>query len=389
MWVLIAIAIIILVTLWLQTSHSSKSEPTYPVRHSDMTFFVNGHRLFQHYIEDIRNAKSWICVQFFIIKNDLFGHHILTVLQEKASSGVPVYLLIDQMGSRTIAKDKIETLKQAGVQVVYSNRVSIKHPIQSINERNHRKITVIDGHIGYLGGFNVGNQYINQGDQFSRWRDYHMRLTGEIIEDLSDQFIFDWRHNTSESITLPKTELDRGNTQMQLIASSGGTLESTFLDLINSAQETIQIGSPYFIPSKQLKALLIEKLKAGVHIDILYPHDSDHPFVKEASAPYLREMAKYGASVYLFYRGFYHAKSLIIDGKVADVGTANFDLRSLYLNEEVNMLIKDETAVKTVQGYFNRDLRAAMPLYDAWFKTPNALVFHIKKCLARVLRFYL
>ncbi|MET3684180.1 cardiolipin synthase [Alkalibacillus flavidus] len=389
MWALIIIAIMILIAIVRPDQKPYHQPSPYPPTDANVTFFSNGHDLFRHYIETLQSANKWILVQFFIIKDDTFSDEVLSVLRDKATSGVSVYLLVDFIGARAISKSNLEALDHAGFHVIFSNRFRLRRPFSSLNRRNHRKISVIDGDTGFLGGFNIGDQYVNQGGKFANWRDYHLQLTGSIVDHLTTQFCSDWFDNTGESLSFSKLNKRRGLSQVQLIPSANGLLEDTFIRWIQQAEHTIQIGTPYFIPSKRLMNVLVDKMQSGVHVTILYPHDSDHPLVKEASAPYLKQIATYGGSVYLFYNGFYHAKLFMMDDQFIDIGTANFDRRSLFVNDEVKLVTKDLRVVNQIKHEFQRDVDASINLYDDWFKTPNAFMFRLKQLIARLLRPFL
>ncbi|MDQ0352600.1 cardiolipin synthase [Alkalibacillus filiformis] len=386
MWVLIAIAVIIIIFLITNRKEQEEDLPNYPIRHADITFFWNGRDLFNQYFEDIRNAKQFICINFFIVKKDQFGQEFIQLMKEKADEGVAVYLIVDRIGSRALSKEIRKNLKVSGVHFSFSNKISFKNFFHSVNHRNHRKITVIDGTAAYVGGFNVGNQYVNGSSKFSLWRDYHLRLTGGIVKDVLDLFKRDWVRNNGVLLPVSTQSNIKGASKTQLRPTSHGSLEGSFYDLINRAQSQIKIGSPYFIPNEALITLLEEKAKQGVQIDVLYPHESDHPFVKEASIPYLKRMEQAGANVHLFNNGFYHAKLLLIDDYVIDIGTANFDRRSIYLNDEVNVLIYDEEVIKRINSYYEQDVKDSVGLYKEWLEQPNRFVMAINKAIAYIFR---
>ncbi|PKR77706.1 cardiolipin synthase [Halalkalibacillus sediminis] len=373
MWVfVIIILIIIFVLLKDRTIHQSIIS-SYPTRKADIQFFNNGKFLFKQLFRDIRDAEQFICVQFFIIKKDRFSRDFLTLLIEKADAGVPVYLMVDRLGSFTIDRKLIQELKSVGGTIIKCNRFDWRHPFRSINQRNHRKITVVDGEIAYIGGYNVADEYINESPKFSLWRDYHLRVTGEVVQDIYDLFSRDFKLNNGHSLHHGASTEPGGSIETQLIPSAHGTLESTFLSLIDEAKQTILIGSPYFIPSEAIMELLEKKAQDGVSITVLYPHESDHLLVKEASSTYLRRMHHAGAKIHLFTHGFYHAKIIFIDDKICDIGTANFDKRSLFINEEVNLLIFDKGLIEEIRSFYEKDLMDSVPLDEKWLNEGNFL----------------
>ncbi|TFB19212.1 cardiolipin synthase [Filobacillus milosensis] len=384
MWVFAVIILLLVIFLLVQSKPEEMSPKTYPARTAQIDFFNNGKHLYKTYFKDIQNAKHYVCVSFFIVKDDEFSHKFFNLLARTSERGVNVYLLIDRLGSFSVKHKDIRLLEQAGVHFTYSKKLDWRRLFYSINHRNHRKISIIDGKAGYIGGYNIGDEYINDHSKFSLWRDYHLRVSGEIIQDLLDLFCHDWEKNTEDVLNLPIKNSEPGDVSCHLIPSSNNSLEHTFIDLIDKAKTHISIGSPYFIPSEKIMQLIEQKLKENVKVSILYPHKSDHPLVKEASLPYLIRMHEAGAEVKLFTNGFYHAKALFIDQKVCDIGTANFDRRSLYINEEVNLIILDEKVTRHIYSFFEEDMKDSMPFYDDWIKQPNTYRLWLSKFFARL-----
>ncbi|GEL77300.1 phospholipase D-like domain-containing protein [Tenuibacillus multivorans] len=386
MWVLIVVIILVIVTIIILQPTEKVSVKTYPKRTGDIKFFWNGKPLYKQFFDDIQEAKDYVCISFYIVKRDAFSDRFMDLLTYASERGVSVYLMIDLLGSYTISRKKVERLRRSGAKVCYSNPLRLRSLCQSINNRNHRKFSIIDGKTAYIGGYNIGDEYINDTSNFPLWRDYHIRITGDVIQDILDVFTGDWERNTQENLDLPVNTVKSGDVTCQITPSAGGTLQATFKQLIHSAKHSIEIGSPYFIPSEEIIQLLEQKAREKVDITILYPHQSDHLFVKEASTSYLIRMEKAGANVRLFTNGFYHAKVIFIDRSVCDIGTANFDRRSLFSNEEINFFIYDKTKTEEIYRYFEKDLQDSMPLYEDWIKHPNPLTYGIRKNLAKLLR---
>ncbi|RPF54065.1 phospholipase D-like domain-containing protein [Aquisalibacillus elongatus] len=386
MWVFIVMIIILIIYLIKHRTIDEHPIKTYPKRQADLKLFSNGNQLYHTYFEDIQNATDYVCVSFFIVKSDDFSEHFFNVLTEASQRGVSVYLLVDRFGSFSIKRGDIQDLKSAGVNIRYSNQVDLLSPFHSLNRRNHRKITIIDGKVSYIGGFNIGDEYINQNSKFGMWRDYHLRVTGEVVQDFIDLFSHDWWSNNKEMLSLPDQNDSSGEHTCRLIPTSHGQLRETFYDLLKHAEKRIAIGSPYFIPNEEIMTLLKEKIyQEGVRVTVLYPHDSDHVLVKEASSPFLKRIADTGAEVRLFHKGFFHAKALFIDDKICDIGTANLDRRSLYFNEEVNMVIFDQEVTQKFLQQYEDDFEASIPLYDEWFDYPPSSFLPFKKFMARIL----
>lgn len=359
---------------------------TYPQRLADFSFFSNGKKLYEQYFKDLRRATDYICVSFYIVKDDEHSRKFLRLLQEKSEQGLDVYLLVDRIGSSAINRKLIQELKLSGVHFAFSNKFQLSRPFYSLNRRNHRKITIIDGEIAYVGGFNVGDEYINNSQKFAGWRDYHIRAYGEVAIDFANLFSNDWEENCGFRPKFSNKIIEHGKSPCRLVPSNDGTLEKFLLKLLSRAEHSIEIGTPYFIPSQPIMDLLLNKLKDGVEITILYPHEADHPFVKEASIPYIKKLRNEGAKVLLFTKGFYHAKILFVDDKLVDIGTANFDRRSLYINDEVNLIIYDKQVIEEIHCCFKQDLAEAMPLDDDWINYPNKFIAKIKILFAKILK---
>ncbi|MFF5399070.1 cardiolipin synthase [Peribacillus butanolivorans] len=337
----------------------------YPPRKSDMTVFTSGKILFDDFMKEIKLAQDSIHILFYIVKNDKFSKEFLKLLQTKAEAGVEVRLLVDRIGSKNISRESIQELKKSGVHFSFSFKPKLPFLFYSIQKRNHRKITVIDGRIGYLGGFNIGKEYINQGEKLNPWRDYHVKITGEGVKDLQEVFLSDWVHDTNEDYRGTPAyfpTLVPGTQAHQVIVTNGSHLEQTLTRLIQQAEKKIIIGTPYFIPSQTLFQELRSALARKVSVTVIVPEMSDHALVKEASFPYFRVLLKEGAAILQFQRGFYHSKVILIDDIICDVGTANFDKRSLFLNSEINCLIFDRAFIEDVKKELAVDIAESKPL---------------------------
>lgn len=371
-WI-VAILLLIVLDEWLgrrRKRHAPKRE--YPVRQSNITLFTNGQHLFADYFQEIQKATHHIHVLFYIVKTDDISQQFFSLLQQKAKEGVEVRLLVDWIGSFRLPRKTIRSLKKSGVRFAFSQKPSFPYFFYQLNRRNHRKITVIDGTIGYIGGFNIGKEYVGQDADFGDWRDYHLKICGEGVIDLQAQFFVDWKMATKEVVSIKKPyfpPLPSGTIAHRFIATNGDGLEEDFSRLIRQAKQEIIIGSPYFIPSKKVMEALIDARKRGVAVTILVPLKADHLFVKEAAFPYFYRLLKKGAHIYRFYQGFYHAKTIIIDDDVCDIGTANFDKRSFFLNGEMNCFIYDRAFTEQMKRVIRHELsRSERLTLDCWKK---------------------
>ncbi|MBU8724876.1 MULTISPECIES: cardiolipin synthase [Bacillus] len=352
--VLIVIVCLILLDLYMGKKYFSTRafERSFDQTSGDAVFYHDGEPLFNQLLTDIQHASSSIHMMFFIVKNDKIGQRVLQALKTKAKQGVSVFLLTDRLGSYPFDQKSIDMLEKSGIQFYFLNKPRFPFLIYRLNMRNHRKITVIDGKIGYIGGFNIGDEYVGKKGRFGIWKDYHLRMTGQVVADLQHVFLNDL-YRTSGIHQLQYDvfpALEQGTLQCTTRATAGFSLEALFLKDIQQARKQIIICTPYFIPSAPLLNALLDARKRGVTVEIIIPMKADHPLVKEAGFHYLKDLIASGCLVYRFYKGFYHAKAILIDQRRSIISTANFDKRSLFLNEEVDVAIDDVDFTSHVEG---------------------------------------
>lgn len=343
-----------------KTRHSS-----YPVRNGHLQLITSGPDLFSNYFDDLYKAESSIHVLFYIVKNDRFSELFFEILIDQARKGIKVRLLLDWFGSREVSKKLIKKARSAGVEVTFCHRPRLPFFFFSLQQRNHRKVTIIDGKIGYVGGFNVGKEYIDLDPVLSPWRDYHLRIKGEGISDLQSEFLMDWEQATGNSHLEDHSlfpPLEKGPMPHRFFPTRGIDAEEEILRLINQAEKRIFIGTPYFIPPEKLVEGLMQAIQRGISVSILVPNKSDHPIVKEASLHYLRKLLGAGGTVYQYEDGFFHAKVILIDGRICDIGTANFDYRSFKLNYEINCFIYNQDFIEETERIVQEDINLSSKL---------------------------
>ena len=354
--VLLVLVIWIVIDLHIGSKKRKQTSSLWVEMTGDTTFIADGDDFFRMLLHDIDRASREIQMMFYIFRDDETGQKVVEHLCKKADAGVLIYLLVDYGGSHGLKKSTIKKMRSCGIHFSYSRKISFPLLFTSLNERNHRKITVIDGKIGYVGGFNVGNEYASKDPKFGYWRDYHLRLTGEAVKGLQDQFILDWKDNNSFPIEAASPDLQKGTKSITFHITNGSAIEEAFASYIDKATTTIKIGTPYYIPGQTVQTSLLRALKCGVSVQILLPMRADHPLVKEASYPYLVELIQAGCEVYQYMNGFYHAKVIVIDDTFCDVGTANFDQRSFHINGEINCLFHSTDFVNEVKEVIQKDL---------------------------------
>jgi cardiolipin synthase len=361
-------------------------------QNNEIEIYTDGERKFQELFNSLENAKDHIHMEYYIIRNDDLGNKLFDILSKKAKEGVEVRLLYDSVGGRQISKDKIEKLKGSGVKVAVFFASTVPFINFKINYRNHRKIVVIDGIVGFVGGFNVGNEYMGLNNKIGYWRDTHLKIRGDAVIDLQTRFFLDWSHASKQELMfLPKYFPDnriQGKVGIQIISSgpdkSDEVIKSNYVKMINSAKKSILIQTPYFIPDASVFEAIKIAAASGVDVRIMIPCKPDHPFVYWATYWYCGGLLKYGVKVYIYEYGFLHAKTLVIDGTVASVGTANFDVRSFKLNFECNAIIYDTKTSQMLYDIFMDDLNYSMELTRELYLERGVLI-RFKESVCRLL----
>ncbi|UTR16288.1 cardiolipin synthase [Salipaludibacillus sp. LMS25] len=328
------------------------------IRKSHAVLFTHGDSLFDHMLNTIDKAREHIHIQFFIFRSDHIGQKFLDLLKQKAQQGIDVCLLVDWGGDHISRKEKA-ALKKAGVQIAITNVPAFPFLFYSINKRNHRKVSVVDGEHGYIGGYNVGDEYLGRDPKKGRWRDYHLYIQGEACHDLQQQFVKDWNSASSNTLSLEQLtskSLKAGPTSLTMVATDGSHVIESIHGMLDKVEKSIFIGTPYFIPDESLTAKLIDLAKKGVEINVLIPKYPDHPLVKDAAYPYFPALLQAGVHFYQFYEGFYHAKVIIVDDSLICIGTSNFDKRSFFINQEINCFIEDPEWTRDAKVEIEKDL---------------------------------
>ena len=333
---------------------------------NDIRIFTDGREKFQALISEMEHARNYIHVQYYIIKNDELWKEIEEVLLRKARQGVEIRVLFDSMGCRGMRRSDWARLKKAGIKVAEFFPALLGKLQLRINYRNHRKIVVIDGRIGFVGGFNVGREYVGLDKKFGYWRDTHICIEGSAVTSLAVRFVLDWNYAARENLFLEDRLFEipdyvrGGRDPVQIISSgpdsSSQEIRDNYLRLIHMARKNIYIQTPYFIPDDDIRDALIIAAKSGIDVRIMIPCKPDHPFVYWATYSYLGEMIEAGARCYTYDNGFLHAKCMCVDGLVTCMGTANMDIRSFSLNFEVNAVVYSATTTEKLMEAFENDI---------------------------------
>lgn len=323
----------------------------------------NGEEFFDMLFKEIENAKSSIYIQTYIMRSDKMGKKLCKILTNKAREGIDVKLLIDGMGSRRLHSSDIKKMREAGVEVEIFFPFFLSFVSPRINYRNHRKIYILDGKIGYLGGFNVGDEYYDGGKKWESWRDSVIKIKGSAVYMLKYRFILDFNFAAGNRHVKYEDELNEfhGSSACQIVTSGPDnewpSIKDGFLKMISSAKESIYIETPYFIPDDSVLESLRVAILSGVNVKLLLPFKGDHPFVFWASLSFAGKILEAGGEVYFYKNGFQHSKVIIMDNKMVSMGTANMDVRSFQLNFEANAFIYDEEIAKKFSEKFLQDIR--------------------------------
>ncbi|MFC5588065.1 cardiolipin synthase [Sporosarcina soli] len=360
---------------------------------NDIQIFNDGRAKFDALIHDLEQAKDHIHFQYYILRLDHLGKRIYDVLIRKAKQGVKVRVLFDDIGSRGLHKRHLKELVAHGgeVEAFFPATLPLINP--RLNYRNHRKIVVIDGRIGYVGGFNVGDEYLGLNRRFGYWRDTHLRIEGSSVHPLQTRFILDW-NQASEKNDIEYAERyfpiipRKGSVGVQIVSSGPDEqweqIKDGYLKMIFIAKKYIYIQTPYFIPDVSfLDALRIACL-SGIDVRIMIPNKPDHMFVYWATYSNVGLLLKAGAKVYIYENGFLHTKQIVVDDELSTVGTANIDVRSFKLNFEINAFIYDREKSHELAELFEQDMLLSTELtYDMYLE--RSRMIKIKESVSRLL----
>lgn len=350
----------------------------YPLtQRNDLQIFTDGHEKFEALFADIRQAKETIHVEYYSFFNDRIGTRFLKLLEEKLRQGLEVRLIYDPWGSPGADKKFFAEFVALGGKVtpfVTSKNLIMK---TRLNYHLHRKIVVIDGKIGWTGGFNVGDQYLGENERFGYWRDSHARIIGVATFELQAIFIMDWNASVARDadqigyeerfFTLPSPD-DTHELALQVIPdgpdSSEEIIKRGFIRMILMAEKSVWMQTPYLIPDDSMLNALLIAVRSGVDVRIMIPCKPDHPFIYRATQYYANLLHQAGAKIYMYDNGFLHAKTMVVDQEICTIGSTNQDIRSYALNFEVSTFIYDEEVSKQFVKIFEKDMLQCTLLTD-------------------------
>lgn len=338
---------------------------------------TNGNQTFKKLVSELQNAKHHIHMEYYIVRHDEIGEEIKAILIEKALSGVEVRFLYDAVGSWRLSDKFKESLIEAGVDLIPFFPVKLPFLNNKLNFRNHRKIVVIDGKVGFVGGLNIGDEYLGRNKYFGNWRDTHLFMRGEAVRSLQLIFIQDWYYMTGRALLTPNylspEYIDNESLGgVQLMASGPDNqwevIKNVFFSMMISAKKSIWIASPYFIPDDDIISALKVAALSGIDVRLLVPNRPDNRIVFYASRSYFPELLDADVKIYEYEEGFLHSKIVIVDEELASIGTSNMDMRSFHLNFEVNAFLYRTKSTETLVSDYKTDLNYAKEIDYKEFK---------------------
>lgn len=338
--------------------------------------FTAGYDKFEKLKSDLRKAKSYINIEYYIFNNDKIGCEISDILIERALAGVVVRVIYDHVGSLFTPNKFFKRMKDAGIEVFPFMRVAFPVFGSRVNWRNHRKLCVIDGKIGYLGGMNIADRYIDGGKEFKCWRDTHVRVKGPIVAALQHSFAVDW-HFMGKPLNLEKidTSTVKGTVGAQLVTSGPTSqwpnIAFMFHKAISNANRRVYIQTPYFLPTDELLKDLIAASLSHVDVRIMIPRKCDSRLLNFASASYITQCLQAGIKMYFYEPGMLHAKMIVVDDNIASIGSTNFDFRSFEHNFEGNLFFYSPDFVNRILDIFRADMENCTRIYtEKWKHRP-------------------
>jgi cardiolipin synthase len=357
---------------------------------NDVEVFSSPEAAYEAMLQVMEQARSHIHFEFYTVRSDTIGSVFQQLMIRKAREGVKVRCIFDGIGSYQLDKRYVEELRQAGVEVYIFLPPLIAFFDKRINYRNHRKIVVVDGLKGFLGGINIGDEYVGKDPRLGFWRDTHLALSGDAVYYLQHTFLTDWSFVSGEKLSDPDLfpEHDCTGTKLVQIIPGGpdahwDTILEMYFASIAAAKERIWITTPYFIPDPSIVMGLKTAAISGVDVRIIYPDVPDSRIVGYASLSYIEELLEAGVQFYAYEKGFIHAKVIIIDDILASAGTANVDLRSFFSNFELNAVFYDKETLKRLESDFIEDLKASRKIiWEEFAQRPNTQ--KAKEVLARL-----
>lgn len=362
--------------------------------------FIDGHKFFESMKKDLRNAKERIFMEYFIFKYDDLGKSIVDILKEKAHEGLEIKVIVDGAGG--YSKKMLRELESVGIKVgVFfpSHLPLFKIGNLRANYRDHRKLCIIDSKLGYISGFNIGDEYLGLG-RLGYWRDTGVRIFGEVVLELQKEFLFSWSIAKKEKISMDTKylyldevkqvlkEKNESSRHIQVVSSGPNyqfrTIRDNALKIIMQAKDYIYIQTPYFVPDDDTLDALKFAALSGVKIKIMIPDKPDHPFIYWINQYFVGELLNLGVEIYRYQKGFIHSKLIVADDEIVSTGTANFDCRSFFQNFEINVNIYEKEVAKNFHEIFESDINDSKLLTTSMY-SKRSIYTKVKESICRLL----
>ncbi|KIL39470.1 cardiolipin synthase [Gordoniibacillus kamchatkensis] len=344
-------------------------------KHNEIEVLSNVEAAYAEMLEAIARAKHHVHFEFYTIRDDAVGRQFRDALVRKAGEGVRVRIIYDGIGSYKLTAGYVESLKQAGAEVHCFLPPLFAFFDKRLNYRNHRKIVVVDGKVGFLGGINIGDEYLGRDPHLGYWRDTHLRLEGDSVYYLQQTFLNDWefvsRQKLSDPLLFPEHDCPEGK-PVQILPSGPDVQFDAIFEMsfgaIAAARRRIWITTPYFIPDRSIMIGLKTAAVSGVDVRILLPGVPDSRIVYYATLSYIKELMQAGVKFYMYRKGFIHSKTFLVDGLLASAGTANMDMRSFFDNFEINAVFFDKKTIDRLERDFQQDMKDSDEIVMAQFE---------------------
>ncbi|TLX77800.1 cardiolipin synthase [Labilibacter sediminis] len=355
-----------------------------------VTLLNNGDAKFAELLKELEKAQRFIHLQYYIFSNDEIGSKIKSILLKKAEEGVEVRIIVDDVGSWELKSKYFKELRKAGIEIYSFLQVQFPIFTSKVNYRNHRKIVVIDGLVGFVGGINVADRYIKGDPSYGIWRDTHIKVEGDAVNSLQNIFSIDWYFVSQVELADKKyfpVKEPVGNKMVQISTSGPDTdwpgIMMGFFKMISTARDYVYISTPYFMPNESVSMALKTASMGGVDVRIIIPEKSDAFITKLSSMSYIKEMMLSGVKFYFYQKGFIHSKVIVSDDVVASIGSANMDFRSFEQNFEVTAFIYDKDFTLKVKETFVEDFADSdRVILSEWRKRP--VKQKVKESIARL-----
>lgn len=351
---------------------------------------LNGYEKFQALFNALEGARHHIHLSYFIFKDDEIGEDVLKILSRKVAEGVEVRVILDGMGSLSVSGGFMRSMRQSGIQAEWFFPIRFPYITSKLNLRYHRKIVVVDGCTGFMGGLNIGDEYLSRDPKLGFWRDTHLKIEGEAVHSLQSIFLDDWFVVTHQEFKgaqyFPQTKIEQ-ILPIQIVASGPDSkwtsISQGFFTAITFAKHSVYLETPYLIPNEGLIMALITAALSGLDVQLVVQGIPEHKLEYWAAHSYYEQLLQAGVKIFEYMKGTLHAKVLLIDGRLASVGSANVNNRSLRLDFEVNAFIYDQHVVKQLIQHFQQDLNESNEfIYETFQTRPDSERF--KESVARL-----